>query len=178
MFDIIRKLNELKSYANSEKPLDKMIIAINEGQAEIKLRVFNSETGTKDVDGATLGTYSDNKLPLFFFEDKARRKVNLDKKKYKHGISYKDWRSLNGLQSKVVDLEFSGDLRRSISTVKINTTTIAVEIRDNENIKKANYLENMFSSSIFEASEKEKNEIMENIRLYISNDIKSILRNE
>lgn len=170
MIDLVRKLRQIRDYANSEVPLDRMIIAVNEGQADLKQRVFSEENG--------LGTYSENKLPLFYFENKGRRKIDLDKKKYPKGISYKDFRSLNGLQTDHVDLEFTGDLRRSISTVKVNTTTISIEIRDNDNIKKANYLEAMYKSVIFAPNQDEKQRMIDSIREYISNDIKAILRNE
>ena len=91
--------------------------------------------------------YSDNPLPPFFYEDralnaggrallarkdkKALRKViagqggRLRKSKIdeeRDGISYKEWRAANGLQTAVVDLTFTGRMFQNLGIVSTSAT--------------------------------------------------------
>ena len=51
-------LKSLKEFANSEVPMDLLLVAVNETKAEMQNRIFNSEKGAKDVQGKGLGNYS------------------------------------------------------------------------------------------------------------------------
>lgn len=62
--------------------------------------------------------YSDTALPLFFYTRNADKKGALKKlAKAKGGVSYKDWRSMNGLQTDHVDLTFTGRMWQNVGIV-------------------------------------------------------------
>ena len=70
----------------------------------------------------SLGDYSDNPLPAFFFKDKALNAsgtaaYNKAKKSGK-GISYKEWRKANNRHSDKVTLTFSGTTFKDIGVVR------------------------------------------------------------
>lgn len=100
-------------------------------------------------------TYSKNKLPAFFFHGRALNKSgrDLDEKhsekrmrkilkgkgeklrannaidKMEDGISYKEWREANGLQTAFVDLTFSGRMFQNlgiIGTVKTGDSYVTI----------------------------------------------------
>lgn len=62
--------------------------------------------------------YSDNPLPTFFFSRNADKKGALKQlAKQKGGVSYKDWRQMNNLQTDHVDLTFTGRMWQNIGIV-------------------------------------------------------------
>ncbi len=80
---IIEKLNRLREWANSERPVDLLFIALNEVSAEMSNRIFNSEKGYRDIYGnAPKPTYSDpyKKIRKKFvdFEDTGSLRRSLD----------------------------------------------------------------------------------------------------
>lgn len=97
--------------------------------------------------------YSTNKLPLFYFHDRAlnaggrnelaRRQKRSDKKKAKgekddeYGMSYVEWRQANGLQVAHRDLTFTGRMFQNVqilgTTRKGNTWTTIMGATDKEN---------------------------------------------
>lgn len=79
-------IGALIDYAENELPID-LRFAVKQGASAMKRRIFNQNTGTKDVKGKGLGNYS-NKY--------AKQRANA------------------GYQANKKDLEVSGDLRRSI----------------------------------------------------------------
>lgn len=113
-----------------EMPLIDTKIAID-AAALIKNRIENSGINDK---GKSLGTYSENQLPLFFFnpQDKAQEisdkvgKKNIagegsrkKKKEFKgNSLSYSDWRIGNGFSNKYVSLNFTGDMWEDTGVVK------------------------------------------------------------
>ena len=90
----------------------------------LKNRIINDGENAK---GNKMESYSDNELPTWFFKGKgisagadAKLKEKIDKGE---GVSYKDWRGMNGLQTNHRDLKFSGDMWRDIDvlqTIKTN----------------------------------------------------------
>lgn len=120
--------------------------------ALISNRIENSGTNEK---GELLGAYSENQLPLFFFNPKDKAQAISDKigkksisgtgsqKKKKEfkgtTLSYYDWREGNNLQTKFVNLNFTGDMFRDTGVVKqvidekITITTVGGKNTKNRN---------------------------------------------
>lgn len=133
----INEFNQRISYLNSELKIQLPIINVRLAESALSLvknRIF--EEG-KDSSGNSFGSYSDNPIPISFLKGNAINKsaeTKLDqlKKKKIKSISYKEWRSFNGLQTNHIDLKFSGDMWRDIDIVgtddsngKIITTVTA-----------------------------------------------------
>ena len=68
-------------------------------------------------------SYSTNKLPAFFAkgrENNAGGRAVLETKKVKaEGISYKEWREANGLQTSFVDLTFTGRMFQGLTVIEV-----------------------------------------------------------
>jgi hypothetical protein len=147
MLKIEKLLNELKAWAVSERPLDILVQAVEQGRGEMSVRVFNSEVGTKDVNGAGLGKYSN---------------------------SYAKQRSRSGRQSKVKDLEFTGALRRDIRTVR-NGKNILIAAPSIDERKKISYIEEQSAKNIFDLSKNERSDVYSLIDQNLYEDYKMIL---
>lgn len=107
------------------------LITINEKMAldatgMVKDRLVNTGINSK---GNSLGTYSVNELPAFFFKDKALNQGGeklyqtrtSSKKKGgdgKKGISYREWRAANNRPTSHVTLSFSGTTFKDIGIKK------------------------------------------------------------
>jgi len=106
----------------------------------IKNRIFNDGLNAK---GSTLGKYSDNQVPFFFTKNGkklapyssgaisggAESSITALKKQGVKTLSYKEWRELNGLQTKFVDLKFTGSMWKDIDVISndvkgLNVVTI------------------------------------------------------
>lgn len=86
----------------------------------IKDRIIN--TGT-DHTGKKFKKYSENKLPFFYFTHKglgsgADTRLERAKKKDPKGISYAEFRRINGLQTDHVDLSFSKQTLNDIAVLE------------------------------------------------------------
>lgn len=104
------------------------LVAANELRADISTRVF-SPTGTKDVEGNTRGYLS-----------------------FGHIAERKD----KGLQTRVVDHVFNGDLQRSPKLITRNNV-IDLRIIGKQNVEKARQNEDLYpSGSVFAASSREE----------------------
>jgi len=93
-------------------------VALN-AYAMTKNRVINEGT---IGDGKSLGGYSTNEMPAFFFKDKALNNSGEafyeKKKKAGEGISYKEWREANNRPTDHVTLSFSGTTFNDIGVIK------------------------------------------------------------
>lgn len=133
----VHKLNEL---AISKIPDINERMALD-ATAMIKDRIIN--TGIK-ANGASLGRYSTNETPLFFYkngklqapfsnplnkagekfyldvvkENNSRRKKNGGTGEPPRGISYEQWREANNRPTDHITLSFSGDTMRDIGVTK------------------------------------------------------------
>lgn len=92
--------------------------------AQIKDRVVNTGINSK---GSSLGKYSDNELPAFFFKDKAlnaggqklyESRTKPKKGEERKGISYREWREANNRPTDHVTLSFSGTTMKDIGVTK------------------------------------------------------------
>lgn len=147
--DGIKKiLNDLEQWAMSEKPLNNILFGVNQAAGAMKIRIFNSEAGAKDSDNTKVA------------------------KKYSAG--YASYRKRNGRQTRVVDLEFSGSLRREIKVVR-NGTKISIAVPSQEERKKIGYLEKQYKKEIFDLSESEVKEMEAVIKFNFQKDIEEIL---
>lgn len=93
-------------------------VALN-AYAMTKNRIINEGT---IGDGKSLGGYSTNEMPAFFFKDKALNNSGEafyeKKKKAGEGISYKEWRESNNRPTDHVTLSFSGTTFNDIGVIK------------------------------------------------------------
>lgn len=142
-----KALNELKNWALSERPLDIIVQAVEQGRGQFMNRVFNSETGAKDITGKGLGKYSN---------------------------PYAEYRKSLGRQTKVVDLNLTGSLFREIKTVQVEgAVTIAVPSAFERD--KIADLERRYRKNIFDLNESEKDLIKITIKKNQDLDIKEII---
>lgn len=147
---ITQTLQNIIEFAESEKPLDFLLIAVNEAKADFQNRIFNSEEGAKDTKGKGLGKYSN---------------------------PYASYRQAHGRQAKVVDLEFTGSLRREFKVVKTEDKVFINIISDSE-LRKAEYLEENYKTKIFSLNEEEQNIYKRKSNDLFIREIKKICKNE
>jgi hypothetical protein len=132
----------------ADEQLTRLIAAIEGAMPDIVQEVGISTVSVVTArimeEGLPGKKYSENKLPPFYFYDKelnaggrnllkesdskalraALRSVGTVKKnsrvdnKDTDGISYKEWRNANGLQTEVVDLTFTGFMLKSLKKVE------------------------------------------------------------
>jgi len=149
MFDFEKIMLNLRSFAESEVPLDLLFICANEVKAEFENRVFNSEVGAKDKTGKGLGGYSNQYAKV--------------RKEEKRQTEYKD-------------LEFTGSLRRSIKTVR-SEIEAQILIGSPLEVTKAVNLEKQTKKDIFSLSSEEIQSCEEKAIKLFNNEIKEIIQN-
>lgn len=147
MNDLQKILLRLRAWTDSTAPIDNIVQGINQGKSAMQNRIFNSEQGTKDISGRGLGTYSD---------------------------PYKKYRQKRGRQTAHVDLELTGSLRRDIKVIQENAK-VAIAVPSSLERAKIGYLEKQFSTTIFDITSDEKQEIMDVIEYNFGQDIKQII---
>ncbi len=112
------KLNAFTKALIIEMPRINESVAMN-AYGMVKDRVINEgQIGT----GKDLGAYSTNELPTFFFKgkslnqggEKAITKANKENK----GLSYKDWRNANSLETDHISTSFTGQMWKDIGVTK------------------------------------------------------------
>lgn len=146
MLKIQQMLEELKDWAEGERPLDIVVQGVEQGRGVMSNRIFNSEKGAKGVDGKGFGRYSNE---------------------------YAKIRSRKGLQTKVIDFSFTESLQKDVKTVR-NGNKITIAIQSDVNRLKAGYLEKRYSSNIFDLNKKEKDQILAAIKLNMDKDFEEI----
>jgi hypothetical protein len=148
--EITEILKRLKKYGESTTPVDNIVVAMNQTRGMVLNRIFNSERGTKDVNGAGLGKYSN---------------------------AYAKYRQSKGRQTNVIDLEFTGSLRRDIKVVQ-SDNKVAIAIVSNTERLKSSYLEKNFRKDIFSVSVDERKEFNRVLSKLFAEDINFILEGE
>jgi hypothetical protein len=148
MVNFSKILKEVRDFAESEVPLDLLLIAVNESKAEFTNRVFNSESGTKDTKGKGLGKYSN---------------------------SYASYRLSIGRQINNVDLELTGSLRRDLKTIR-KENSISMRFLATDEVKKIGYLETQYKTSIFDLNEDEKKGVFTKANALFMNEINQIIK--
>lgn len=113
-----QKLDSFTRALVIEMPRINESVALN-AYALVKDRVLNDG---QDGTGKNLGGYSTNELPTFFYEGKSLNqggdRAIAKAKKEKKGLSYKDWRNANNLETDHVSLSFTGQMWKDIGVVK------------------------------------------------------------
>jgi len=102
----------------------------NDAKALIKERIKQKGYGVNESgQEIAFKPYSKNKLPLYFFENSGtktsqkklkQKKIKGEPNPYKDGISYEEWRVLNGKQVDHRDLIFTGEMFRRLDIVNRN----------------------------------------------------------
>lgn len=133
-----------------------------------------------DASGNKIGTYDDVRKQKFLTERAAlagsfTKKQEKKLEKSDEDFTYKRLRELKGLQTDFVDLQFNGDLFRSVDkVVKENKGVIA--ITNKEEAKISAYHEKKYKKDIFVGSDKERMESLETARTYAMDKLRSIFK--
>lgn len=121
--DFSDKVKNLLSFAQIEFPIVNARLAVT-ALSLVRNRIINDGVNSK---GNSLGKYSQNPLPTYFFSgksisaggdkgvkayEKANRKLGIN------GVSYEQFRDANNLQTNHVDLKVSGDTWRDIDVLE------------------------------------------------------------
>lgn len=116
-----KAMMDLSRAIEIELPIINEKMALN-AYAMMKDRIINEGT---IGDGKSLGNYSDNKLPAFYFDGKSSNKggdkllaKELNKENKGEGISYKQWRQANNRPTDHVTLSFTGTTLNDIGVTK------------------------------------------------------------
>ncbi|CAA7387090.1 hypothetical protein [Chryseobacterium fistulae] len=147
---ITQTLLNIKEFAEGEKPLDYILIAVNEAKAEFQNRIFNSEEGAKDDKAKGLGKYTN---------------------------AYARYRIAKGRQAKVIDLELTGSLRRDIKVIKNQSQVLIIIISDVE-LEKLEHLERMYTTKIFSLNKQEYERYAEKAAELFIGELIHIFNNE
>jgi hypothetical protein len=184
--ELIDKFKTLSEQAAEIDFSAALLLGAKASMAQMNYRIFN--TG-KDMDGRPFGEYTGRKFKTssrrfgYLDEDpldkSVKKKLDAQKKRYEKNASdtgredfteYEKKRLTAGRQIQYKDLEFTGDLRRSIDVVKVSNTAVEVVFKDEENANKAEYQEVQVGeirgggkAPIFGQSDSEKELMDENI---------------
>ncbi len=115
--DEIQRLEDLISELSDPSFLQGHVVAVNDATALLKNRILNEK---KDAKGSSFGTYSDTKIPSFFFYGKSLSKSAEDK--IKNGdpfASYKDLRKANNLPVDKKNYSFSGEMLQDVGVISV-----------------------------------------------------------
>lgn len=135
-----------------------------------------------NAEGQKMPLYSENPLPLFFFDGSktnAPSKAEKFKKDVKKGLiesSYKNFRKAYGLPVDKRTLTFDGDMFKSIGQEVVEhtdlKTVVEIKAKDQENQNKVNWNSNMVKSNILSFGKAEK----ELIRSLNEERVKNLLK--
>ena len=136
------RINQFLNELDNTRERDTLLIA-KEARALIVRRIQN--TG-KDYNQKQLGKYSNNPLPLFWYDDvlsSSQKKQAKKLQKQKGGVSYKDARKIAGRRTDFVDLTFTGKMWAGtvalIESADANSVTAVIKGRNKETQDKLNY---------------------------------------
>lgn len=114
-----------------------------------------------DANGTAYPKYSKNKLPTFFFLEKGTKKAQsiLSDEQYDEGVSYEEWRELNGRQIDHRDFTFTGRMLNNLQIVGTGRDAegyfVEVFAKATDEVKKLQYTEEL-SGDILKVSKKEE----------------------
>jgi hypothetical protein len=120
---------------------------MDQAKSDLQTRVFNSEEGAKDIKGQGLGGYSNG---------------------------YAAYRRSKGRQTKYVDLELTGSLRRNFQITQVGDR-VAIVVPSATERAKIDKLEKQYKKNIFDLSKEEKKDIKKRVDYLITEDIKTII---
>ena len=112
--EYIERLNRAIDVINRDRGKELIKIGLD-ARALIRRRVIN--TGEL-ADGSSMGTYSDAKVPFYYYYNKTRTGSDAALKRavnqYGPLISYKEFREANNLKTDVINLSFTGAMFRDV----------------------------------------------------------------
>lgn len=134
--DLKTYLQGLREIVQSGQFADALVSAINTGNGLLQQRVF---TRGEDINGNSFGSYIGRKVPLgigsqerILLSAKSRVQKNRAKKSIETLTPYERKRVLAGRQVAYKDLEFSGELRRSIQVFIENEKEVVLAFNNDE----------------------------------------------
>lgn len=170
LHDAIHAFDDLISNYDDEIAI-LMEMSANNGFALVSNRIQSEGIAGK--------SYSTNKLPTYYFQDKelnaGGRSLIVSAKKSGEGIDYKSWREANGLQTTFIDLSYTNRMWQDIGIIATFKTgdsyTVTVGGKDQETKDKLDWNTQRFGDFlaldakeeeiIKEMNEKGFNEIIE-----------------
>ena len=155
MVNFLNILAELKAFAESDEVLDIFLISVNQTKAEVTNRIHNSEKGSKSITGKSL-------------------KSPFKSKSSPYASSYAEYRKSIGRQTKVIDLELTSSLRKSLETIRA-AESIKMGYLSRAEFEKILKLEKHFGEAIFGLSNDEEKDIKKNISKAINTRIEEII---
>jgi hypothetical protein len=153
---IAQYLRALEEYIDNGGLLDSCVESVNELNGEMKLRIFNSEVGAKNA----------NNEPI---------------KKPAYSKGYANYRESKGRQTRVVDFEDTGSLRRSMQ-VQTGDNLVVIDFINQDEKRISTFLERRGGSVdyIFSPTENELQNVYDRILTdleYIKNEVKNEVAN-
>lgn len=144
-------LKDISEYTASEVFFDSILIALNETKGEFQNRIFNSESGAKDIENKPMPSNKNTQ--------QAYSKV------------WGDIRKSKGRQIKVMDFNFTGELMNSIR-IEQNNNRFVIKLIDDVKAKK---MEHLKGKKIFKLSVIETEHFYSVLTELIKEDIQKIL---
>lgn len=148
-------------------------------------RIFNLG---KDSNGGQIGTYDDKRKQTFLTNKvrkslTKRQQVSLKKAEFLStntkgdvvGVTYKMLRQLRGLRVDLVDLQFTGELFRSIQAGELSGEVV-IGFTNAERRKIAGYLEKKYNKKIFTPSEEEIKQGKEILTNYVKEQLREAIK--
>ncbi|ADX66962.1 Uncharacterised protein [Weeksella virosa] len=127
-------------------------------ERSMKIRIFENGKATNNSE---IGKYSEK--PMRVSQNQFINKSNFiptgrGKKTAEMKGGYKELRQKQGLKSDTVNLEYTGELRHSISA-KAHSHGFKIGFTNRKNSKKAKHLEYKYKKNVFQLTEPEKKQI-------------------
>lgn len=153
-----RKL-DLAARQIAAKRGDILLAGVKDLEGRMKSRIFNKGLNS---DNSKIGTYSKG----WSFIRKNGKPVK--------GTKGKQRQKPDGLQTSYIDLEFTGDLRRSITPAKDGNDAV-LYMNNDEKFEIAGYLEDQKKQVIFDATNKEAKAVITYIDELIVDEFKNAI---
>lgn len=157
------RINKFSSLLIDEMPRINEAVALN-AYALVRDRIINDGT---NGNGVSLGTYSENELPLFFYSGKslnAGGEAAVAKaKKDGKGLSYKDFREANNRPTNHITLNFSGQMWKDIGVVKqiVSSTKIVTVVGAKNTINRSSGKKSITTDDILDGNRERFGDFLE-----------------
>lgn len=136
-------------------------------------RVVQSGTSS---DGSSFTPYSQQKLPAFFYFNRSRTSsaeaTVRQKAKKREGISYRDFRGINGLNTSPKNFEFTGSMWRGFGVIRVARNAAGVSVliggRNPDSEQKIGWGSGQENKSIIRPSAEEIGIVKNNLQRWVN----------
>lgn len=172
------QIDALKARLLAELPTQAKIAGADLA-ALIKNRVV--QTG-KNAEGQAFSPYSEKEVPAYFYYGKSRsqqaeQRVRAKAKK-REGVSYREFRNLNNLNTDIKNFEFTGEMWRGVEVqeTKQGAVSVIVISGGSQTVRdKLRYATEAERINILKPSKQELSIVQENLGIWMTGIIKSEL---